>query len=140
MTSGLFLFSAYVSGSLGTSYVPGRIATTQQIFVSSLSQVIASTALLSLLFVIAIIAHFRRGKGNSFNLTNIAAALADSEFPEVVKNVKIGVISEMEQCQRRRWFGNNAGQEVAKKLGDWKVSLKLPTKSDGLEVLHISEE
>ena len=38
---------------------------------------------------------------------------------------------------RGRWLANNVGQEVARKLGDWKVSL---TKADGLDMLHMSLE
>ena len=141
MILGAILFSAYVSGLLGTSYVPGRIASVQQIFVSSLSHVITSTALITLLLMMAVAAHFRRGKGDQFSLTNIAAALADSDLPKAVKRAKVGVITEREQCQRRRrWLGNNVGQEVARRLGSWKISLKLPAKADGLEVLHISRE
>ncbi|KAH0825775.1 hypothetical protein J3R83DRAFT_8867 [Lanmaoa asiatica] len=113
----------YVSGLLGTSYVPGCIASVQQIFVSSMPHVIASTILISLLFVTAVAAYFRRGKGDQFNLTNVAAVLADSELPEVVKRAKVDIISGRKHDQiRRRWQGtHDIGREVTRKLGNWKI-------------------
>lgn len=141
MTNDAIPFSAYVTGSLGTSYVPGRIASVQQIFVSSMPHVIASTVFIIILFVMAIVAYFRRGKGDQFNLTNVAAALADSELPEMAKKAKVDVMVEGQPyASHGRWLGSNVGQDVARKLGNWKVSLKDPDKADGVETLHVSRE
>ena len=118
--------------------MPGRVADVQQIFVSSLPHVIASTILIFLLLVMAVAAYFRPGRGYQFNLTNVAAALADSEVPQIVKKAKVDVMTnEKSSASRNWWLGNNVGQEVGGKLGNWKVSLKYPAEADGLETLHI---
>ena len=65
MIHDVILFSAYVSGTLGTSYVPGRVASVQQIFVSSLPHVIASTVLIFLLLVMAVATTFQTREGGS---------------------------------------------------------------------------
>ncbi|KAI9568168.1 hypothetical protein HD554DRAFT_2172561 [Boletus coccyginus] len=102
----------YVSGSLGTSYVPGRVASGQRIFVSSLPHVVASTILVIVLLVMAVAAHFRPGRGYQFNLTNVAAALADSEVPQIVKKAKVDVVANVKPSASRHWWlGNNVGQE-----------------------------
>lgn len=65
-------------------------------------------------------------------------ALADSELPQMAKSAKVDAMTEEEpRGSRGRWLANNVGQEVARKLGDWKVSL---TKADGLDTLHMSLE
>jgi len=86
----------------------------------------------------AVAAYFRPGKGDQFNLTNVAAALADSEVPQIVKKAKVDVMAKVKPSASRNWWlGNNVGQEVGEKLGNWKVSLKCPAEADGLETLHI---
>lgn len=114
----------------------------QQIFVSSLPHVIASTVLILLLLLMAVAAHFRPRKGDQFNLTNVAAALADSNLPELVKNAKVDIATGGTYSGRHRgWLGNiNVGQEVARKLGNWKVYLMPSVKAGGLETLHISRK
>lgn len=91
-----------------------------------------------------IAAYFRRGKGDQFNLTNVAAALADSELPMTTKRAKVDVLTNgvRPSASRSRWLsmGHNVGQEVARNLGDWRVSLEPPTKADSLETLHISRK
>ncbi|KAG6370754.1 hypothetical protein JVT61DRAFT_10956 [Boletus reticuloceps] len=118
-----------------------RIATVQQIFVSSLPHVVASTVLILLLLGMAVAAHFRTGRGDQFNITNIAAALADSELPALVKRTKVDVVTQARpSVSRGRWLGNSVGEEVAGRLGNWKVFLERAAKEDAVETLHISQE
>ncbi|KAF8123406.1 hypothetical protein EV363DRAFT_1356345 [Boletus edulis] len=131
----------YVSGLLGTSYVPGRIATVEQIFVSSLPHVVASTVLILLLLGMAVAAQFRTGRGDQFNLTNIAAALADTGLPAMVKRAKVDVVTQARpSVSRSRWLKNSVGEEVSGRLGNWKVFLERAAKEDAVETLHISQE
>ena len=71
----------YMTGALGTAYVPGRISTPNLLFNSSLPHVIASTFLFGILSLMVIITHFRAGKQDQFSLFGVAAALHRSEIP-----------------------------------------------------------
>ncbi|KAG2125402.1 hypothetical protein DEU56DRAFT_903754, partial [Suillus clintonianus] len=79
---------AYLTGSLGTAYVPGRLLTFEVVFATSLPQLAVSTAIFILLFILTIVAHFRRGKGGDWTLINIAAAMHDSEVPAQFSQMK----------------------------------------------------
>jgi hypothetical protein len=70
----------YMTGALGTAYVPGRINTSKVVFDSSLPHVIVSTFLFVVLSLLVIVAHFRSSKGEQFTLFGVAAALHESEI------------------------------------------------------------
>lgn len=72
----------YMSGKLGTAYVPGRLSQQALIFKSSRAYVAASTGLFAVLILMVLIAHFRHRKGEQFTLFRIAAALNGSEIPK----------------------------------------------------------
>ena len=80
----------YMTGTLGTAYVPGRITTPQVVFYSSLPHVIASTFLLVVLSLLVVVAHSRSGKEEQFTLFRVAAALDGSEIPAQFSKDKAG--------------------------------------------------
>jgi len=82
---------AYMSGALGTAYVPGRINHEVVIFQSSLPHVAASTFLFVVLSLLVIIAHFRSNKDLKFTLFGVAAALHRSKIPDKFVKTKLDV-------------------------------------------------
>lgn len=87
----------YMTGALGTAYVPGRTTTSELVFNSSLPHVIASTVLFGFLSLLVVIAHFRSGKDQPFTLFGVAAALHGSEIPAKYARMKAddGLSDEM---------------------------------------------
>lgn len=80
----------YMTGALGTAYVPGRINTSVVVFQSSLPHVIVSTFLFLLLSLLVVVAHFRSGKDERFTLFGVAAALHGSGIPGQFAQMKTG--------------------------------------------------
>ena len=78
----------YMTGTLGTAYVPGRIGTSEVVFDSSLPHVIVSTFLFVVLSLLVLIAHFRSGKEGKFTLFGVAAALHRSDIPAQFAQMK----------------------------------------------------
>ena len=78
----------YMTGALGTAYVPGRINTSEVVFDSSLPHVIVSTFLFVILSLLVAIAHFRSGKEEPFTLLGVAAALHESGIPAQLARMK----------------------------------------------------
>ncbi|KAH7885583.1 hypothetical protein F5I97DRAFT_1417124 [Phlebopus sp. FC_14] len=124
----------YVSGTLATAYVPGRVASVKHIFTSSMPHVVASTILFVLLSTLSMVAHFRKGKGNEFTLLNVAAIMRESELPEIVEYETMAVVSRR---SRRHWTDRNVGHEVADRLKDKRVVLE--GRGGGLNVLNVSQ-
>jgi len=78
----------YMTGTLGTAYVPGRINTSELVFDSSLPHVIVSTFLFIVLSLLIVVAHFRSGKEEQFTLFGIASALHESGIPAQFAQMK----------------------------------------------------
>jgi hypothetical protein len=78
----------YMTGALGTAYVPGRINTSELVFDSSLPHVIVSTFLFIILSLLVVVAHFRSGKDDKFTLFGVAAALHESTIPAQFAQMK----------------------------------------------------
>jgi hypothetical protein len=78
----------YMTGTLGTAYVPGRIGTSEVVFDSSLPHVIVSTFLFIVLSLLVVVAHFRSGKEGKFTLFGVAAALHGSGIPAQFAQMK----------------------------------------------------
>lgn len=94
--------------------------------------VITSTILFTLLSALSVIAHFRPGKGDEFNLTNIAAVLHESQIPKVAELAKAEILP---QGGRRRWVERNVSKELVDKLGERKIFLtKRQSDTDMLEI------
>jgi hypothetical protein len=97
----------YLSGKLGTAYVPGRLSKPALVFRSSMGNhsptfvlrlvithdaftgyTAVSSALFALLTLFIIWAHFRAGQGEQFTLTRIATALDKSDIPSQFGQMK----------------------------------------------------
>lgn len=97
----------YMSGTFGTTYVPGRLSRPAVVFRSSIGSYSpfalklsthtwcplpgalgASTALFSLLTLLLLVANFRSGQGEQFTLSSIAAALNKSDIPSQFAQIK----------------------------------------------------
>jgi len=78
----------YMTGSLGTAHVPGRVNTSEVVFNSSLPHVIVSTFLFIVLSLFVVVSHFRSGKEDQFTLLGVAAALHDTGIPAKVAQMK----------------------------------------------------
>ncbi|KIM79524.1 hypothetical protein PILCRDRAFT_10351 [Piloderma croceum F 1598] len=78
----------YMTGTLGTAYVPGRISTSEVVFDSSLPHVMVSTFLFIVLSLLVVVAHFRSGKERKFTLFGVAAALHRSGIPAQFAQMK----------------------------------------------------
>jgi hypothetical protein len=78
----------YMTGALGTAYVPGRLTTSKVVFDSSLPHVIVSTFLFLVLSLLVVVAHFRSGKEEQFTLFGVAAALHGSRIPAQFAQMK----------------------------------------------------
>ncbi|KDR79181.1 hypothetical protein GALMADRAFT_243078 [Galerina marginata CBS 339.88] len=72
----------FLSGAVNTTNVPGGSIEEQVIFTSSFGHVIASAVLFALLVIALVVAQFRE-KRNAFIFDNVAAALADSDAPQM---------------------------------------------------------
>ncbi|QRV92668.1 peroxisomal adenine nucleotide transporter 1 [Ceratobasidium sp. AG-Ba] len=100
---------AYLSGSLGSAIVPGRIQTSILIFTSSLPHVVVSTILFVLIALFVNMCYFR-SKEEQFTLVSVATALARSDLPVLCQEVRQagreqGLLSEvdaMAALQQRR--------------------------------------
>ncbi|KAF8656485.1 hypothetical protein AX16_002504 [Volvariella volvacea WC 439] len=68
----------FLSGVLGTTLVPGIVSEPVLRFAASRPHVFASTALFLALNVLSIMAFFRSGKGDKFNLMRVASVLHES--------------------------------------------------------------
>ncbi|KAF9233532.1 hypothetical protein BU15DRAFT_80027 [Melanogaster broomeanus] len=79
---------SYLTGSLGTAYVPGRVSTTEVFFSSSIPNVAVSTVIFIILAVLIILAQFRPGRGTEFTLINVVAAVHGSELPAQFAQMK----------------------------------------------------
>jgi len=112
----------YMTGALGTAYVPGRISKTNLVFNSSLPYVIVSTLLFSALSLVVVIAHFRSGKEDQFTLFGVAAALHGSEIPA--------------QFARMKADEGLSDEWLVKALGDRKVSMT--KNADGSLALRLT--
>jgi hypothetical protein len=112
----------YMTGALGTAYVPGRISKTNLVFNSSLPYVIVSTLLFSALSLVVVIAHFRSGKEEQFTLFGVAAALHGSEIPA--------------QFARMKADEGLSDEWLIKALGDRKVSMT--KNADGSLALRLT--
>jgi hypothetical protein len=112
----------YMTGALGTAYVPGRINTSVVVFQSSLPHVIVSTFLFLLLSLLVVVAQFRSGKEEQFTLFGVAAALHGSGIPGQFAQMKTdeGLSDEM----------------LIKSLGSRLVSVN--RNEDGSLSLHLS--
>jgi len=71
----------FLSGRIDKENVPGGYTEEQMVFRSSLGHVITSVILFAFLAITLVVAHFRKGRV-AFTLVNVAAALADSNFPQ----------------------------------------------------------
>ena len=71
----------FLSGAIGTAYVPGGYSEEQMVLTSSLGHVITSAILFAFLMIALVAAQFRKGRV-AFTLVNVAAALADSDVPQ----------------------------------------------------------
>ncbi|KAG2123484.1 hypothetical protein DEU56DRAFT_49736 [Suillus clintonianus] len=93
---------AYITGGLGTAYVPARVSRMQLIFASSLPHVILATVAFALLWALNIYAHFRQGKYYDFTLVNVGAALHNSEIPEQFSQMKTHAANQ--KIPHSRWI------------------------------------
>lgn len=82
---------SYMSGALGTTYVPGRLSRQTLIFRSSMAYVAVSTGLFAILILMVLAAHFRGRKGEQFTLCRVAAALDGSEIPSEFARTERGL-------------------------------------------------
>ncbi|QRV92695.1 hypothetical protein RhiJN_20713 [Ceratobasidium sp. AG-Ba] len=78
---------AYLSGSLGSAMVPGRIQTPTLIFTSSFPHVVASTVLFILIAMFVNLSHFR-SKEEHFTLVSVATSLAHSNLPVLFQEIR----------------------------------------------------
>ncbi|KAF8636254.1 hypothetical protein AX16_011024 [Volvariella volvacea WC 439] len=71
----------YMTGTLGTAFVPGIISKPVISFTASRPHVVVSTILLMALNILNILAFFRSGKGEIFSLLRVARVLHVSNLP-----------------------------------------------------------
>ncbi|KIK33184.1 hypothetical protein CY34DRAFT_813805 [Suillus luteus UH-Slu-Lm8-n1] len=94
---------AYLSGYLGTAYVPARLSALEVVFMSSLPFVIISTATFLLLYILFGFLHLQK-RGQEFNLPNLARAVYGSNLPEEIsrsaQEIDDGKCSEEEVIER----------------------------------------
>ncbi|KAF8645633.1 hypothetical protein AX16_007715 [Volvariella volvacea WC 439] len=93
---------AYLSGALGTSFVPGITSTPILALAASRPHVIASTMLFVVLDILSVVAFFRSGRGVIFNLMRVASVLHESNVTEemarfVEEKRKAGEDASLEQ-------------------------------------------
>ncbi|KAG2130897.1 hypothetical protein DEU56DRAFT_814984 [Suillus clintonianus] len=122
----------FLSGYLGTAYVPGRVSTFEVIFATNVPQLAVSTAIFILLFILTIIAHFRRGKGGDWTLINIAATMHDSEVPAQFYQIK----ADLCQGSRLLWDRKSVQEDVVEMIGD--PNIVLEKQADGSGILRIT--
>ncbi|KAF8650618.1 hypothetical protein AX16_005153 [Volvariella volvacea WC 439] len=78
----------YVTGALGTAEVPASVSERVIAFSVSLAYVIASTILLLVLNIVNILAPYRSGNGEAFNLLTIGSVLHESKVPAELARFK----------------------------------------------------
>ncbi|KAG1766813.1 hypothetical protein EDD22DRAFT_950396 [Suillus occidentalis] len=116
---------AYLSGYLGTAYVPARLSALEVVFMSSLPLVTISTATFLLLYILFGFLHLQK-RGQEFNLPNLARAVYSSNLPE----------EEISRSAQEIDDGKCSEEEVIKQMDDRMVILQ--RHPDGLGVLHIT--
>ncbi|KAK0223888.1 hypothetical protein IW262DRAFT_1458938 [Armillaria fumosa] len=122
----------FVSGNLGSVYVPGRTAAETAVFTSSLPVIVASTALFAVLSVFVIAAHFREGKEAYFTLYSVAAALDGSNLSTQFAQLKNEGVGEIRAGAIR---GSSVEDQMAAAWGVRKVLMT--QKQDGHGVLRL---
>ncbi|KAG1766802.1 hypothetical protein EDD22DRAFT_877389 [Suillus occidentalis] len=115
---------AYLSGYLGTAYVPARLSALEVVFMSSLPLVTISTATFLLLYILFGFLHLQK-RGQEFNLPNLARAVYGSNLPE-----------EISRSAQEIDDGKCSEEEVIERMDDRMVVLQ--RRADGSSVLHIT--
>ncbi|KAG2130896.1 hypothetical protein DEU56DRAFT_757737 [Suillus clintonianus] len=123
---------AYLTGYLGTAYVPGRLSTPEVVFATSMPHLAVSTAIFMLLFIMTVVTHFRRGKGGELTLINIGAALYGSELPTQISQTK----ADLSEGSRPLLDRKSVREDVAEMIGD--RSIFMQQRADGSGVLRIT--
>ncbi|KAG2136398.1 hypothetical protein DEU56DRAFT_805700 [Suillus clintonianus] len=129
---------AYITGSEGTAYVPGRVSGMQLIFTSSLPNVIVATISFALLWALTIFAHFRDGKYNDFTLVNVGAALHNSDIPKAFSQMKAQSLEARTAEQKSphsRWVYHSDDQDVVAMLDRHKIALRSSQGVDSLRII-----
>ncbi|KAG2125401.1 hypothetical protein DEU56DRAFT_573741 [Suillus clintonianus] len=122
----------YLSSFLGTAYVPGRLSIPEVVFATSTPHLAISTAMFTLLFVLTIVSHVRRGKGGKLTLINIGAAMCGSELPAQISQIK----ADLFEGSRPLLNGKSVQGDVAEMIGNRNIIMR--KHADGSGVLHIS--
>lgn len=115
---------AYLSGYLGTAYVPARLSALEVVFMSSLPLVTISTATFLFLYILFGFLHLQK-RGQEFNLPNLARAVYGSNLPE-----------EISRSAQELDDGKCSEEEVIERMDDRMVVLQ--RRADGSSVLHIT--
>lgn len=115
---------AYLSGYLGTAYVPARLSALEVVFMSSLPLVTISTATFLLLYILFGFLHLQK-RGQEFNLPNLARAVYGSNLPE-----------EVARSAQEIGDGKCIEADVIGRMDDRMVFLQ--QRADGSGVLHIT--
>ncbi|KAG0695812.1 hypothetical protein DFH29DRAFT_252947 [Suillus ampliporus] len=113
---------AYMSGYLGTAYVPARPSALEVIFMSSLPLVIISTATFLFLYIFLGLFHLQT-QGEEFNLPNIARITHGSNLPEEISRLAQEIDDGTGKCSER---------DVVGQMGDRVIVLR--QHGDGLDV------
>jgi hypothetical protein len=116
---------AYLSGYLGTAYVPARLSALEVVFVSSLPLVAFSTATFILLYLLFGLLHFQK-RGQEFNLPNLAKAVYGSNLPEEISRSAQEIDNGTGKCSE---------EDVIERMDDRMIVLQ--QRGDGSGVLHI---
>lgn len=115
---------AYLSGYLGTAYVPARLSALEVVFMSSLPLVTISTATFLLLYILFGFLHLQK-RGQEFNLPNLARAVYGSNLPEEISRSA----QDMDE-------GQCGEEEIIERMDGRMVVLQ--RRADGSDVLHIT--
>jgi hypothetical protein len=125
-----------VSGSIGTAFVPGRIAEEEVIFSASTPYIIVSTVLFSGLSVLVVGAQWREAKGERFTVVGLGGVLhsgSSDDVGRVLGDAKRDVEVEVMQGA---WKGTSVERDfdaaVVKRLGAKIVSLRMTTDGEAL--------
>ncbi|KAF8656488.1 hypothetical protein AX16_002507 [Volvariella volvacea WC 439] len=122
----------YLSGAFGTALVPGVVSEPFLKFVASRPHVIASTIFFAVLDVLSIVAFFRSGKGDVFNLIRVSSILHESN-----------VTGKMERlvAEKRQMGGSLASLEEELEAETRNFVLKLDERGEtGVLVIHKKDE
>lgn len=117
---------AYMSGYLGTAYVPARPSALEVIFMSSLPLVIISTATFLFLYIFLGLFHLQT-QGEEFNLPNIARITHGSNLPEEISRLAQEIDDGTGKCSER---------DVIGQMGDRVIVLR--QHGDGLDVFQVT--